>query len=107
MEQTLKEQIDEALKRGVDLPDEEYAEQFKKADAATAGHGMTKKAPISEARRHKRIEMNYFGLSINYLACMLSAIDQTNQLLAQQNAMLYEMCKKEQINVDELFKRTE
>lgn len=102
----LQKQIEEALEKDVDLTDEEYRLKDEKADTVTKAHGQDTKAPISEAKRFKRIQRNFFGLSINYLACILSALDNSNTLLTQQNAMLYELCKKENINVAELF-RTE
>lgn len=100
---TLKEQIETALTRDVDLSEEDYRQKDEKADTVTKAHGQTNRAPISEAKRHKRIERNFFGLSINYLACLLSALDNLNTLLTQQNAMLYAMCEKENIDVNKLF----
>lgn len=103
----LKDQIEKALTKDVELSDEEYRLKDEKADKATQAHGQTNKAPISEAKRFKRIQRNFFGLSINYMACLLSALDNANNLLTQQNAMLYELCKKENIDVDKLFGRNE
>lgn len=103
---TLKEQIENALTKDVDLTDEQYRLKDEKADTVTKAHGQRKKAPISEAKRHKRIERNYYGLSINYLACLLSALDNAVTLLAQQNTMISALCQKENIDVEQLF-RTE
>ncbi len=103
----LKEQIDKALEKDVDLTDEEYRLKDEKADESTKAHGMEQKAPVSEAKRFKRIQRNFYGLSINYMACLLSALDNANTLLTQQNAMLYELCRKEKIDVDKLFRRDE
>lgn len=79
----LDEMIQNALNRDVDLSEEEYKEKMQEADKATAGHGMTKKAPLSEAKRHKRIEMNYYGLSINYMANILGELVNTNRILME------------------------
>ena len=98
-----KKEIDAALEKDVDLSVEEYRAKDEKADECTKAHGQEKKAPISEAQRFKRIQRNFYGLSINYLACLLQGIDNLNTSLAQQNAMLYELCKKENIDVDKLF----
>jgi hypothetical protein len=80
--------IQEALLRDVYLSDEEYNAKILKADEMTSAKGITKKAPVSEAKRHKRIEMNYYGISINYLANMLAETVHTNKLLQQQNQLL-------------------
>ena len=62
-----KDQIEKALEQDADLTDDEYRLKDEKADAATKAHGQKKKAPISESKRFKRIQRNFFGLSINYL----------------------------------------
>jgi hypothetical protein len=79
----LNEMIQNALNADVDLSEEEYKEKMEQADKSTEAHGMTKKAPLSEARRHKRIEMNYYGLSINYMANILGELVNTNRLLME------------------------
>lgn len=79
----LDEMIQKALNDGVDLPDEEYKARMEQADRSTETHGMTKKAPLSEAKRHKRIEMNYYGLSINYMANLLGELVNTNRILME------------------------
>lgn len=79
----LEEMIQNALKADVDLSEEEYKEKMEQADKSTEAHGMTGKAPLSEAKRHKRIEMNYYGLSINYMANILGELVNTNRILME------------------------
>ena len=79
----LDEMIQNALNADVDLSEEEYKEKMEQADKSTEAHGMTGKAPLSEARRHKRIEMNYYGLSINYMANLLGELVNTNRILME------------------------
>ena len=79
----LDEMIQNALNADVDLSEEEYRAKMEQADRSTEAHGMTKKAPLSEAKRHKRIEMNYYGLSINYMANLLGELVNTNRILME------------------------
>lgn len=104
----LKKQIEEALRKDVNLTKEEYKEQVLKADKATESHGIVnKRVAVSEGVRHKRIQSNFYGIALNFLSCILSAIEEQTVLLSQQNAMLYEICKKEDIDVDKLFTRAD
>lgn len=73
-EKTRKELIMEQLTKNVDLSAEEYREMVKKADEITAKHGATQKAPISESVRHKRIEMNFMAMLIEYNASILTEL---------------------------------
>ena len=86
--------IQQALLNDVYLTDEEYNKKILKSDQATAGHGITNKAPVSEAKRHKRIEMNYYGISINYLANILAETVHTNQILRNQNELILALLKE-------------
>ena len=103
----LEKQIKEALNNNVDLTEEEYKEKVIEADKATAGHGMTKKAVVTESVRHKRIQSNFYGISLNFLSCLLNALENQTALLSQQNAMLYALCEKEGIDVNKLFRNTD
>ena len=100
-------EIKNALNENVNLTEQEYKEKIIKSDEITAGHGATKKAPISEALRHKRIQSNFYGLSLNFLATMLGEMSTQTQLLAQQNTMLCALCKEKGIDVNELFRNNE
>lgn len=79
----LEEMIQNALNADVNLSEEEYRAKMEQADKSTEAHGMTGKAPLSEAKRHKRIEMNYYGLSINYMANILGELVNTNRILME------------------------
>ena len=103
----LEKQINEALSKDVDLSTEEYREKVVKADEITAGHGATTKAPISESVRHKRIQSNFYGISLNFLANLLGELATQTQLLNQQNAMLFALCKENNVDVDKLFRNNE
>ena len=97
----LEKLINDALNKDVDLTEEEYKEKMKKADEITEKHGVSGNAPLSESKRHKRIEMNYYGLSINYLANLLGEMTVITNLLQTQNAMLKELLKEKGIDVNE------
>ena len=104
----LNKQIEEALNKDVNLTEEEYKEKILKADKCTEAHGIVnKKVAVTEAVRHKRIQSNFYGIALNFLSCILNAVENQAVLQAQQNAMLYEICKKENINVDKLFNNTD
>ncbi len=103
----LEKQINEALSKDVDLSTEEYREKVVKADEITAGHGATTKAPISESVRHKRIQSNFYGIALNFMANLLGELSTHTQLLSQQNTMLYALCKENKIDVEKLFKYNE
>ena len=90
----LEKMIQNALLVDVDLSEEEYQKKILKADESTEAHGITKKAPVSEAKRHKRIEMNFYGLTINYLANILGEIVNTNRILLAQNEELKNLIKE-------------
>lgn len=106
MEQDIKKLIKQALLANTDLSEEEYTAKILEADKATAGHGMTKKAAVKESTRAKRIQMNFYGIILNYIATMLGELANQSSLLARQNVMLYALLKEKGINVDELFKRS-
>ena len=81
--------IKEALEKDVDLSAEEYREKCLKADNSTATHGVEGKAPVSEAIRHKRIQSNFYGTSLNVMLSVLSEISFTNELLSDIRLMIY------------------
>lgn len=103
----LDKQIKSALNNNIDLTEEEYKEKVIEADKATAGHGITKKAAVSEAVRHKRIQSNFYGIALNFLSCILSSLENQTALLSQQNVMLCALCEKEGIDVSKLFRNTD
>ena len=104
----LQEQIKEALHKDVNLTEEEYKEKILKADKCTEAHGIVnKRVAVTEAVRHKRIQSNFYGIALNFLSCILSAVENQTVLMSQQTAMLYEICKKENIDVDTIFKHTD
>ena len=103
----LDREIKEALNKDVDLTEQQYKDKVIKADEVTAGHGATKKAPVSEALRHKRIQSNFYGVSLNFLASLLNEMSTQTNLLVQQNTMLYALCKEKNIDVDKLFRANE
>ena len=94
-----EEQIKEALNRNVELSAEEYEENFKKACACADGN--IKKArkyankPVSEATKHKRIQSNFYGSSINYLSAMYDEICRLNDMLAMAMGIVKPEDKKE------------
>lgn len=90
----LEKMIQDALLTDVNLSDEEYQKKILKADETTEAHGITAKAPVSEAKRHKRVEMNFYGLTINYLANILGEIVNTNRILMAQNEVLIKLIKE-------------
>ena len=94
MEQDIKKLIKQALLANTDLSEEEYTAKILEADKATAGHGMTKKAAVKESTRAKRIQMNFYGIILNYIATMLGELANQSSLLARQNVMLYALLKE-------------
>ena len=90
----LEKIINDALLLDVDLSDEEYQRKILRADETTEAHGIVKKAPVSEAKRHKRIQMNFYGILINYMANTLGEIVNTNRILLAQNEMLKTLIKE-------------
>ena len=85
----MEKEIKEALMRDVDLPEEEYRAKNEAADQSTKTHGVKGKAALTEGRRHKRIQMNFYGTVLNILVGVLAEVAETNRMLryiiAQQN----------------------
>lgn len=98
--------IKKALLENTDLTEEEYLAKILEADKMTAGHGITKKAAVKESTRAKRIQMNFYGIALNYLASILGELANQSALIAKQNVMIYAIAKEQGIDVDKLFKRT-
>ena len=98
--------IKQALLQNTDLTEEEYNAKILEADKATAGHGITKKAAVKESVRAKRIQMNFYGIILNYIASILGEMASLSAQIAKQNVMIYAIAKEQGINVDELFKRS-
>lgn len=96
--------IMQALENNVDLPDEEYKALCEKADKVTASNGIDGKAPLTEARRHKRIQSNFYGMAINILSSIHAGLCEQEELLRVQNVLLGALCEKKGININELFK---
>ena len=90
----IQEQVNEALNKDLDLSDEEMRAKFQEADKITDKHGVKGKAPISEAKRLKRMTMNYYGTSLNIGASTLGALNTIEKLLYEQTVMLAEIYKK-------------
>lgn len=82
----MNEEIKNALEDGVDLSDEEYRARAKAADAATECHGMTEKAPVSEAKRARRIQSNFYGTALNILCALYSVAEEILTILRGQEA---------------------
>lgn len=77
----MNNEIKTALEKGVDLTVEEYKAKIEAADKSTKAHGYEKKAPVSEAIRHKRIQSNFYGYSLNMLNALLAEQTRTNNIL--------------------------
>ena len=105
--QTLQAMIKQALLANTDLTEEEYLEKILEADKATAGHGMTKKAAVKESTRAKRIQMNFYGITLNYIASLLGEIARMSALTERQNVLLYHIAKEQGIDVERIFKRAD
>lgn len=86
----MENEIKQALENNVDLSKEEYAEKNKMADQSTKMHGVEGKAPISEALRHKRIQTNYYGTSLNIGVQHLAALNNIENLLTAIVQKLYD-----------------
>lgn len=71
----IKEAINNALERDVDLTREEYAEKRREADEITAAHGVKGEAPLTEEERERRMRMNYYGTMLNVSMSVLAALD--------------------------------
>lgn len=78
----LNEEIEKALNNGVDMSDKEYREQMKAADSSTKKHGVLGKRTLSEKKRHRRMQMNYYGSALNVMLQILAELNNTNALLA-------------------------
>ena len=63
----LEKDIETALNANVDLNEEEYREVCEKADGCTKAHGVKGRAALSEARRHKRVQTNFYATALNIL----------------------------------------
>ena len=81
---SLEEDIKQALNADVDLSEEEYKKKCAMMDESTKQHGVEGKASLSEAKRHKRIQSNYYATSMNILINMY-------QILAEMAADLKEI----------------
>ena len=72
----VSDEIREALERGADMTEEEYAQAAERADRTTQANGVSGEAPLDEETRHKRIQTNFFGSVINILMSMLSEVSE-------------------------------
>lgn len=75
--------INEALNKDVELLPEEYKAKCEQADATAEFHGAEGAAPIDEDTRHKRIQSNFYGTVLNFLASILCEASETNRLLGE------------------------
>lgn len=82
MNSELEKYIEESLTKGVDLSPGEYKAQCEKADATAENNGVEGSAPIDEETRHKRIQCNFYGTILNFLASILCEVSETNRMLA-------------------------
>ena len=106
--ETIQQLIKKALLANVDLTEEEYNAKILEADKMTAGHGINgrKNASVKESVRAKRIQMNFYGISLNYMASILGELANLSAQIARQNVMIYAIAKEQGIDVDKLFKRS-
>lgn len=81
MTDNLQEEVKAALMRDVDLSEEDYRAKNEAADKNTAAHGVKGKAALTESRRHKRIQMNFYGTTLNIMVGLLAEVTETNRLL--------------------------
>lgn len=103
----MEKEIKRALNKDVDLSVQEYKEKVIEADEITASHGAKEKAPVKESVRHKRIQSNFYGISLNFMANLLGELATHTELLKHQNAMLFALCKENNVDVDKLFRNNE
>lgn len=82
----MNDEIKNALEDGVDLSDEEYRARTEKADAATRCHGFVERAPVSEAKRARRIQNNFYGTALNILCALYSVAEEILTILREQEA---------------------
>lgn len=87
--ETREKYIDNALNKDVELTEAEYRAKCEKADCITENHGVEGRAPLSEARRHKRIQTNFYGTALNVMLSVLAEVSQTNALLTELIGMHY------------------
>lgn len=78
---TLNELIEKSLYKDVDLSESEYKEKNAQADKVSKNHGVGGRAPLSEGLRHKRIQTNFYGTTLNVLLNLLSAVQEQNEIL--------------------------
>lgn len=83
MSNDINEAINQALMQDVDLPTEEYRKKCETADATAKVNGVEGKAPVSETVRHKRIQLNFYGTVLNFMASLLCEVSETNRLLRE------------------------
>ena len=86
----MEEVIKQALNANVDLSKEDYAKLSSDADQSTEKHGVKGKAPVSESLRHKRIQSNYYGTSVNIGMQTLAALGEIEELLRLIARKLYQ-----------------
>lgn len=79
----MSNEIEKALNKDVDLSKKEYKKKMKEADRSTEKHGVEGKAVLSEKKRHKRMQMNFYGSALNVMVSILAEVSQTNQLLIE------------------------
>lgn len=83
MSNDINEAINQALMQDIDLPVDEYKKKCETADATAKVNGVEGKAPVSEAVRHKRIQLNFYGTILNFMASLLCEVSETNRLLRE------------------------
>lgn len=69
-----EEDINTALNANADLSEKEYVKMCAKMDDSTKQHGVKGKAALSEAKRHKRIQSNFYATALNILINMYQII---------------------------------
>ena len=77
----LEKEIKEALEKDADLSPEEYRAKNEAADESTKAHGVKGRAALTEGQRHRRIQMNFYGSTLNILVGILAEVSETNKLL--------------------------
>ena len=83
MTNELEQFIDNALNQDVELTRKEYREKCEQADATAEAHDVEGEAPLTEVERHARIQTNFYGTVLNFLASILCEVSETNRLLMQ------------------------
>ena len=82
---TREEAIEQALNEDIELSREDYAKKKAEADKITEAHGAIGEAPLSEEERERRMRMNYYGISVNILMSLLSAVDDLSDRITTLN----------------------